>query len=78
MVGFLDLRMYVYEDNNSSHRRYLPILQNKICRNERVRVLNERVYRTQNHRVSGLCQSSDILKTIKHKISGTQSVSVLR
>jgi hypothetical protein len=36
------------------------------------------VYNTQNHRVCGLCPSSGILDTIKHKVSETGCVSVFR
>jgi hypothetical protein len=35
------------------------------------------VYNTQNYWVSGLCPSSEILNTRKHKVSETGSVSVL-
>jgi hypothetical protein len=35
------------------------------------------VYNTQNYWVFGLCPSSGILSTRKHKVSGTTSVSVL-
>jgi hypothetical protein len=36
------------------------------------------MYNTQNYRVHGLFPSSGILETIKHNVSETGSVSVLR